>query len=120
MPTTASTPTTRTFRRSEDGFDVFGLRNEAVELALVPALGAKVISLRNLVTGYEWMWHPPTGMKLFRNHVGDDFATSTMTGWDEFCRPSHRAIGRDANCQITAKCGACRGRLIWKPSTTEL
>jgi len=81
------TQTPRTFRRSEQGFEVFGLRNETVELALAPALGAKVISLRNLVTGYEWMWHPPTGMKLFRNHVGDDFATSTMTGWDE-CLPT--------------------------------
>jgi len=77
----------RTFRRAEQGFEVFGLRNEAVEIALVPALGAKVISLRNLVTGYEWMWHPPTGVKLFRNRLGDDFAASTMAGWDE-CLPT--------------------------------
>ena len=87
MPTPTSAQTTKTFRRSEQGFDVFGLRNEAVELALVPELGAKVILLRNLVTGYEWMWHPPTGMKLFRNQLGDDFAASTMTGWDE-CLPT--------------------------------
>ena len=80
MPPPTSAQTTKTFRRSEQGFDVFGLRNEAVELALVPELGAKVILLRNLVTGYEWMWHPPTGMKLFRNQLGDDFAASTMTG----------------------------------------
>jgi hypothetical protein len=87
MPTTTPTQTTKTFRRSEQGFEVFGLRNEAVELEVVPALGAKIISLRNLVTGYEWMWHPPTGMKLFCNQLGDDFATSTMTGWDE-CLPT--------------------------------
>ena len=87
MPTPTSAQTTKTFRRSEQGFDVFGLRNEAVELALVPELGAKVILLRNLVTGYEWMWHPPTGMKLFRNQLGDDFAASTRTGWDE-CLPT--------------------------------
>ena len=87
MPPPTSAQTTKTFRRSEQGFDVFGLRNEAVELALVPELGAKVILLRNLVTGYEWMWHPPTGMKLFRNQLGDDFAASTMTGWDE-CLPT--------------------------------
>jgi len=79
--------TTRPFRRSEQGFEVFGLRNEAVELALAPELGAKIFSLRNLVTGYEWMWQPPTGMKLFPNQFGDDFATSTMTGWDE-CLPT--------------------------------
>jgi hypothetical protein len=87
MPTPTPTQTTRAFHPSKQGFDVFGLRNEAVELALVPQLGAKVISLRNFVTGYEWMWGPPTGMKLFRNQVGDDFATSTMAGWDE-CIPT--------------------------------
>ena len=87
MPATSTQQTTRTFRRSEQGFEVFGLRNGTIELAVVPELGAKVISLRNLVTGYEWMWHPPTGMKLFRNRLGDDFASSTMTGWDE-CLPS--------------------------------
>ena len=80
MPTPTSAQTTKTFRRSEQGFDVFGLRNEAVELEVLPALGAKIISLRNLVTGYEWMWRPPAGMKLFRNQLGDDFAASTMTG----------------------------------------
>jgi hypothetical protein len=79
--------TTRTFRRSEQGFEVYGLRSEAVEIALVPELGSKVILLRNLVTGYDWMWHPPAGMKLFYNQLGDDFATSTMTGWDE-CLPT--------------------------------
>jgi len=87
MTILSPTQTPRTFRRSEQGFEVFGLRNETVELALAPALGAKVISLRNLVTGYEWMWHPPTGMKLFCNRLGEDFATSTMTGWDE-CLPT--------------------------------
>jgi len=76
-----------TSRRFEQGFEVFILANELVELALVPALGAKVISLRNLVTGYEWMWHPPTEIKLFHNRPGDDFATSTLVGWDE-CLPT--------------------------------
>jgi hypothetical protein len=45
------------------------LRNEVVEIALVLELGAKIISLRHLVAGHEWMWHPPAGMKLFRNQV---------------------------------------------------
>jgi galactose mutarotase-like enzyme len=87
MSATNKTETTRTIRCSEQGFDVFVLQNEALELALVPALGAKIISLRDLATGHEWMWHPPAGMKLFRNRLGDDFATSTMTGWDE-CIPT--------------------------------
>ena len=49
------------------------LSNEDVELAVVPELGAKIISLKDLRTGREWMWHPPGGLKLFRNLPGDDF-----------------------------------------------
>jgi|ERR1017187_528100 hypothetical protein len=81
------TPETQTGKYLEQGFEVFFLRNDALELALVPALGAKIISLRNVVTGHEWMWHPPGGRKLFRNRLGDDFASSTMIGWDE-CIPT--------------------------------
>jgi hypothetical protein len=81
------TPATQTGNYREQGFDVYWLRNDEVELALVPALGAAIISLRNLVTGYEWMWRPPAGMKLFRNLLGDDFATSPLVGWNE-CIPT--------------------------------
>ena len=87
MSATGNIEKIRSTNRSEQGFKVFVLRNEAIELALVPALGAKVISLRNLVTGYEWMWHPPAGMRLFHNRPGDDFGASTLIGWDE-CIPT--------------------------------
>lgn len=73
--------------RREQGFDVWVLANELVELAVVPELGAKLISLQDLRTGREWMWHPPSGRKLFRNSLGDDFATSPLVGMDE-CLPS--------------------------------
>lgn len=82
----ASRKTTR-FLLEEQGYEVHGLRNEAVEIAIVPALGAKVVSLVDLAAGQQWMWHPPAGMKLFDNHLGDDFASGTMTGWDE-CIPT--------------------------------
>ena len=71
----------------EQGFEVYELRNEAVSLAVIPELGAKVISLKNLRTGREWLWHPRGERKFFRNRVGDDFATSTLVGWDE-CIPT--------------------------------
>lgn len=73
--------------RSEQGFDVYWLNNAAVELAVVPELGAKIISLKNLRTGREWMWHPPGGLKLFRNRRGDDFSQSPLAGADE-CLPT--------------------------------
>lgn len=76
-----------TARELRDGFEVFILRNAAVELALVPTLGAKVISLKNRRSGREWLWHPATGLKLFANEPGDDFSRSTLVGWDE-CLPT--------------------------------
>lgn len=69
------------------GFDAYHLGNEEIELAVVPALGARLISLKNLRTGREWMWHPPGGLKLFRNRPGDDFSNSPLAGMDE-CLPT--------------------------------
>lgn len=75
------------FTRPEQGFEAFVLSNSSIALTVVPELGAKVISLKNLRTGREWMYHPPGGLRLFRNRPGDDFATSPMAGWDE-CLPT--------------------------------
>jgi hypothetical protein len=69
------------------GFEVYRLKSDGVELAVVPELGAKIISLKNLKTGREWLWHPPTGLKLFRNRCGDDFSRSPLVGIDE-CLPT--------------------------------
>ena len=78
---------TDVFERSQDGFTVVGLRSANLELAVVPELGAKIISLRSLPSGHQWLWRPTPELKLFRNKPGDDFATSTMTGIDE-CIPT--------------------------------
>ena len=71
----------------QQGFEVYVLSNEEVELAVVPELGAKIISVKNLRTGREWMWHPPGGPKLFANRPGDDFSRSPLIGADE-CLPT--------------------------------
>ncbi|MEI9960441.1 MAG: hypothetical protein WDM76_04700 [Limisphaerales bacterium] len=73
--------------RQQQGFEVYVLGNDEIELAVTPELGAKIISLKNLRTGREWMWHPPGGLKLFRNHIGDDFSQSPLVGADE-CLPT--------------------------------
>ncbi|HZQ46800.1 MAG TPA: hypothetical protein VFC07_07315, partial [Verrucomicrobiae bacterium] len=83
--------------RLQQGFEVYVLNNDEVELAVVPELGARIISLRNLRTGREWMWHPSGGLKLFRNRPGDDFAQSPLVGTDE-CLPTIAAcslLGRE-------------------------
>lgn len=69
------------------GFAAYVLNNDEVELAVVPELGAKIISLKNRRTGREWLWHPPEGLKLFKNQVRDDFSTSPLVGIDE-CFPT--------------------------------
>src|SRR5438552_8292589 len=73
--------------RGEQGFEVFILSNQEVELAVVPELGARIFSLTDLRTGREWLWHPTGGRKLFRNRVGDSFASSPLIGVDE-CVPT--------------------------------
>ena len=73
--------------RREQGFNLFALGNQEVEIVVVPELGAKIVSLKNLRTGREWMWHPPGGLKLFRNSPGDDFSASPLVGMDE-CLPT--------------------------------
>jgi len=73
--------------RREQGFEVYTLSNQEVELAVVPELGARIISLKDLRTGREWLWHPAGGRMLFRNRAGDSFASSPLIGVDE-CLPT--------------------------------
>jgi galactose mutarotase-like enzyme len=73
--------------RHEQGFAVYVLRNAQVEAAVVPDLGGRIISLKHVQTGREWLWHPAGGLKLFRNRPGDDFARSPLAGIDE-CLPT--------------------------------
>jgi hypothetical protein len=80
-------PGTRQSVRKEQGFEVYTLNNGEIEISIVPELGAKIISLKNLRTGREWLWHPPDGLRLFRNRNGDDFSESPLVGIDE-CLPT--------------------------------
>lgn len=73
--------------RREQGFDVYSLTNQDLELGVVPELGARIVSLKDRRTGREWMWHPAGCFRLFRNRLGDDFALSPLAGTDE-CLPT--------------------------------
>lgn len=84
------------FTEKEDGFEIFGLRNEFVEIKIVPELGGRILSLRDRRSGREWM-DRPHGQALFRNDYGDDFASGTFAGADE-CIPTIAPVrwrGRD-------------------------
>src|SRR5882672_5385838 len=69
--------------RNEQGFSAHVLSSRKLRITVVPELGAKIISLKDLHTGREWMWHPRGGLKLFRNRPGDDFSQSPLVGVDE-------------------------------------
>jgi hypothetical protein len=73
--------------REIQGFAVYVLGNEEMELAVVPELGAKIISLKNLRTNREWLWHPKENMRLFRSHSHGDFSSGPLGGIDE-CLPT--------------------------------
>jgi hypothetical protein len=70
-----------------NGFGARVLRNAILEVVVVPGFGAKVVSLKNLRTGREWMYHPDNNPILFQNRPNDDFARSPLVGWDE-CLPT--------------------------------
>ncbi len=81
---------------TEQGFTIARLGNTEVEVAVIPALGAKISSLRALPDGREWMWRPPGPLRLF-DCPSADFAKSTLIGADE-CFPTVRDCrvgGRD-------------------------
>jgi galactose mutarotase-like enzyme len=73
--------------RHEQGFAVYVLGNHEVEIAVVPELGARIISVKSLRSSREWMWRPPGELQLFHNLPGDNFSRSPLVGVDE-CLPT--------------------------------
>ncbi|MCA1949063.1 MAG: hypothetical protein LDL24_00695 [Treponema sp.] len=77
----------KVFNTKVAGFDAVGIRSRAVELLMVPKLGGRVVSLRNLKSSREWLWHQDRPDWLWPNEAGDSFGTSPQAGIDE-CIPS--------------------------------
>ena len=69
------------------GFGVYHLNSPRLALAVVPELGARIISLKDLKTQRDWMWYPGGSIQLFRNQPGDDFSSGPLVGIDE-CLPT--------------------------------
>lgn len=88
---------TAVFTTTEQGHDVIGLHTPHARLAMVPALGGRIVSLTSARTNREWLWHQDRADWLWRNRPGDDFGASPQAGIDE-CVPSVAAChlaGRD-------------------------
>ncbi len=69
------------------GIDVRTLSSEMLEVAVVPELGGKILSLRDRLSGREWLWAAPDGRGLFRNAPGDAFEDGPLAGIDD-CTPT--------------------------------
>jgi hypothetical protein len=68
-------------------FATVGLRSESLEIVVLPEIGAKVYSLKNLRSGREWMWSPPEGATFRQLPLGTPFEESSLVGADE-CLPT--------------------------------
>ena len=69
-----------------DGMRAVRLQSADLEIELVPELGGKMVSLRHLSTGRQWLWRDPH--RAFRRaNYGDDFASYDLSGFDE-CFPT--------------------------------
>lgn len=78
---------TQVTQHREDGFDVVGLANSFVAVEVVPALGGRLLSLRNVRTGREWLWRAADQRGLFSCPLGTPFEDSPLAGVDE-CLPT--------------------------------
>ena len=70
-----------------DGFETVVVDTGLLSLCLIPELGGKINSLRDLRTGREWLWRNPR-QPYQRPPAGSDYvAVADTGGWDE-CLPT--------------------------------
>lgn len=63
---------------------LLGLRSSTLALEVDLAAGAKITSLRNVLSGREWLLQPaPPTSKRHRPSYGDIFTDAPLAGWDE-------------------------------------
>lgn len=83
----SSTSFSSTISSAGQEWTLVGLRSESAEIVVMPEVGAKVFSLKNLRSGREWMWTPPEGAVFERLTLRTPFEESSLVGADE-CLPS--------------------------------
>jgi galactose mutarotase-like enzyme len=90
---------------TRSGFPARRLSNAFLSVEIVPQLGARIVSLKNVRTGREWCWHPGPALRLFANCYGDAFVDSPNAGFDE-CFPTVEA------CEWQSRKLPCHGE-VW-------
>ena len=72
---------------AQDGFEAVQLNTGLLSLSVVPELGGKITSLRDLRTGREWLWRNPR-LPYRRVAANSSYGALADTGgWDE-CFPT--------------------------------
>jgi galactose mutarotase-like enzyme len=70
-----------------DSFDAVEVNTGSIALTLIPELGGKISSLRDLRSGREWLWRHPRMAYQHVSHGSSYVATADTGGWDE-CFPT--------------------------------
>ncbi|RKP53959.1 hypothetical protein D7Z26_11240 [Cohnella endophytica] len=68
-------------KKDESGFEAWTGGTSKLSVTVVPALGAKAVSLLNRATGREWLWS--SGKRLGNRGYASPFGDSDESGWDE-------------------------------------
>ncbi len=76
-------------RKSVGEFEIHTLSNEAVSLSIAPALGGRIVSLKDRVSRREWLdgWAPANKRRLWQPVDPANFETGPGAGIDE-CLPT--------------------------------
>lgn len=70
-------------------FIVHTLANDVLSISIVPELGGRLVSLKHLATGREWLdgWSPSNKRRIWRPAVPSNYETGPGAGLDE-CLPT--------------------------------
>ena len=59
------------------------LENESLQMTILPEVGGKILSIREVVSGREWLWHNPHLAVKLPMHGASYIETMDSGGWDE-------------------------------------
>lgn len=78
-----------------DGFPAFKLSNGLIEAQVLPTLGGKIWSLRQLGSGRDWIWRNPQ-VPLRSVSTGSNYDENWTGGWEELfpCDAAGNFLGR--------------------------
>jgi galactose mutarotase-like enzyme len=80
---------TRHTQRNKSGFQIHTLANDTLSLSIAPELGGRIVSLRDRISGREWLdgWSPASKRRIWYPTDPANFETGPGAGIDE-CLPT--------------------------------